>query len=87
MMARQIDKPMPMLTGLRRVERLEDALEVGGVDARSGILYRKKDTISSPVLAVLNQQLPGPVVDGAHRVRCVPEKVQNDLLQLDAITQ
>jgi hypothetical protein len=33
-----------------------------------------------------DQQLPGAIMDGIHRIRSIPEEVQNYLLQLHAVT-
>ena len=33
-----------------------------------------------------DQQLPGAIMDGLHRVRTIPEEVQDYLLKLDSVT-
>lgn len=74
----------PHATGLGAVERLEDAFQVRGVNARAGILYRKQDAVGVRSGGT-DQQLLRAIVDHAHRFRGVQDKVQNDLLQLYTI--
>ena len=69
--------------GLGGVERLEDALEMRGIDAWPGISHGHERTC--PVLLGADQQLSCPRLDGPHCFDRVQDQVQQYLLQLNAI--
>src|SRR5271170_6234694 len=69
---------------LRGVERLEESVRSLRIEPHSRILYRQTHTIAF-VSVGSDEQVPRTIVDGAHRVGCIPDEIQDDLLQLDAI--
>src|ERR1700754_4070033 len=69
---------------LRRVKRLEKALDVLGSDARSRIEHSDKRT-TRVVLARADCYLPRPLIDCARRFNGVDDQVQHHLLELDTI--
>jgi len=69
---------------LCRKERLEDAVDVFGIDAHSGVFHRNQQMIESIYFSFYAQN-PRPIVHGTHCVDGVPGQVHDDLLQLDSI--
>ena len=65
----------------RCVERFEELVRGSRVETHPRILHDHSDTIAF-VSFGFDQQLSPTIVDSAHRVRGVPEKVQDDLLKL-----
>ena len=70
---------------LRGVERFEEPVRSLRIEPDSRILHRQTHTITFVSLG-FDQQLPRTIMDEAHRVGCVPEQVQDYLLQLHTIT-
>ena len=66
------------------VERFEEPVRSLRVEPDSRILHRQPYMIVFVPFS-FNQQLPRTIVDRAHRVGCIPDQVQDDLLQLDTI--
>src|SRR5271167_4712939 len=66
------------------VERFEEPVRSLRVKPDSRILYRQAHMIVFIPFSS-NQQLPRTIVDRAHSVGCIPDQVQDDLLQLDTI--
>src|SRR5277367_1386034 len=77
-------QPHPHSAGLRRVESLENALDMLRINAWPSIAHRDADTICLALLAA-DQQLSRPLIDPAHCFGRVQDQVQNDLLQLNTI--
>src|SRR5215813_10834980 len=69
---------------LRCVEGLEKPLGRLRLEADSGVFHAQPYPIDF-VSFGSDEQLPWPVVDGAHCVRCIPQQVQDDLLKLHSI--
>src|ERR1700677_1902825 len=77
------DSHTVILSALERIE------EPGGrlrVETDSRVLHGQANAITF-VLFGFDQQLPGTIVDGTHRVGCVREQVQYNLLKLHAISR
>ena len=70
---------------LRCIEGFEKSVYSLRVQTDSRIFHAKPHTIAFASFGS-DQQLPRTVVDGAHRVGCVPDKVQDNLLKLNAIS-
>src|ERR1700680_2534093 len=71
-------------TALGGVEGLKELVHDVGLEANADILYRQAHTIAF-VTFRSDEELPRTIVHAGHRVRSVPEQVQDDLFQLDTI--
>jgi hypothetical protein len=69
---------------LRRIEGIEELVHGLTVNADTAVPHHHTHAVAILSLGP-DQQLPRPVVDIHHRVRGVANKIQNDLLELDAI--
>jgi hypothetical protein len=65
-------QPHPRAIDLRGVKRLENALEMLGIDARAGITHRHQESIWLGLLRA-DQQLPLAGLNGAHRFNRVQD--------------
>jgi hypothetical protein len=63
---------------------LEESVHSLRIETDSSILHGQSDPISF-VYFGSDQHPPRTIVNAAHRVGCVPEQVQDDLLKLHAI--
>jgi len=70
---------------LSGVERFEESARSLRVEPGSCILHCQTHAIVFLSFG-FDQQLPRTIFDGAHRVRCIPNQIQDHLLQLDSIT-
>src|SRR6266446_8844055 len=68
------------------VERFEEPVRSLSSEADPHIFHAKAHPIALVSFRPY-QQLPRTIVDRAHRVRSVPEQVQDDLLELDTIAR
>jgi hypothetical protein len=69
----------------RRVERVEQPVNALGVHPYARVSYGQTHLIGSLRLCP-DHQLARPVVYLAHGVRRVPEQIEDDLLELNSIT-
>ena len=69
---------------LRRLERFEDTLRHIGVDADARVF--DADQGIALLLSREDEQVARPLLDGAHRLDGIDYQVQEDLLDLNAIT-
>src|SRR5262249_42376312 len=67
-----------------RVKGIEKSAETLRVETYPHILDGKADLVAFDSFG-RDEQLPGTIRNGTHRVRGVAQQVQNDLLELDAI--
>jgi len=74
----------PHSAALGCIESLEELVHALRFEADTSILHDQTNTITF-ISFCSDQQPPRPIVDAAHRVGCIPEQVQDDLLQLHAI--
>src|SRR6266478_5600425 len=68
------------------VERFEEPVGSLRIETDPRIFHAEAHPIAF-VSFGLDQQLPGAIMDGTHRIGSIPEEVQNYLLQLDAVTR
>jgi len=69
----------------RCVEGFEEPVRSLSFETNARIFHAKAHAI--PLISFgSDQQLPRTIVDGTHGVRSIPKEVQNDLLELNAIT-
>src|SRR6266446_6996228 len=66
------------------VERFEEPVGSLRIETNPRIFHAEEHPITFAF--GLDQQLPGAIMDGIHRIRSIPEEVQNYLLQLHAVT-
>src|SRR5262245_13634000 len=78
-------EPDPHALGLRRVERIEQLVDVLNREPDTSVPNGDADAIV-PVARSVDQQLPGTITNRSHRVQSVAEQVQNHLLELSAVT-
>jgi hypothetical protein len=83
-MERLIDSPIP-IPSLLVVKNASKSLSAAwGGETDSRIFHAKAHPI--PLIAFgSDQQFSRAIVDSAHRIRSIPQQIQNDLLKLDAI--
>src|SRR6266481_9897217 len=67
------------------VERFEEPVGSLRIETDPRIFHAEEHPITF-VSSGLDQQLPGSIMDDIHRIRSIPEEVQNYLLQLHAVT-
>src|SRR5258705_483220 len=78
-------QPHPQTAGLRRVERVEEALETRRGHAWPRILHRDQHAIRFSWRGS-DEQLSRPFYDYAHGLDSVDDEIEGDLLQLYAIS-
>ena len=70
---------------LSRVERFEKPVDGLRIESEPRISHAEESLIGF-VSFRLDQQLPGAIMHRIHRVRSIPEEVQDYLLKLHAVT-
>src|SRR5262245_11992312 len=80
-------QPHAQSVGLRRVQGLEETLDVSRLDPNSCVFYDEPHTgvYADLVSMRAHHQLPTPIGDVAHRLDRVGQEIQHDLLQLNSI--
>src|SRR5215813_2535008 len=77
-------QPHACSTGLRGVEGVEDLIEMRRINSGPGIAHGHED--ACPVLLGADHQVPCPRLYRAHCFSSIQNEVQQDLLQLNAIS-
>src|SRR5712671_3676408 len=67
------------------VERFEESLGNLRIETDPRIFHAEEHPIFFVSFGP-DQQLPGAIIDGIHRIRSIPEEVQDYLLQLHVVT-
>ena len=67
------------------VERIEEPVGSLRIESEPRIFHAEERPIAFVSFGP-EQQLPAPIMDGIHRVRSIPEEVQNYLLKLHSVT-
>src|SRR6267378_3834271 len=75
----------PHTVVLSCVERFEKPVGSLGIETDPRIFHAEERPIAFVSFGP-DQQLPGAIMDGIHRVRTIPEEVQDYLLKLDSVT-
>src|ERR1700736_3545755 len=78
------EQAYPHACTLGRVERVKESVYALRLETHARILYSQAHMILF-VRFGSNHQLPGTIVDTAHRFQRIQHEVHNDLLQLDTI--
>ena len=74
----------PYPAGFRRVESVENALEILRINARAGIAHSDENRIGLRLFGA-DRQVSCARFDRTHRLGGVEDQVQRDLLQLNTI--
>src|SRR6266853_3215274 len=67
------------------VERFEESVGSLRIETDPRIFHAESHPIAFVSFGP-DQQLPGAIMDGIHRIRSIPEEVQDYLLKLDSVT-
>ena len=78
-------KPYPQAIRFGRVERSKQLLDAAWIQADTRVSHQQFD-----IMVALNFRLDSerswPIIDAGHRISCIQQQVQDDLLKLYAIT-